>query len=245
MYSFGAGVLQAFRNDTANNTPINFGLVQEVTLDFSFNVKELYGQYQFPLAIARGTGKATGKAKAAALSGIAMASLFFGLALATGQTATAFGEAGSIPATPFQVTVANTATFIDDLGVLFALTGLPLKKVASAPTTGQYSVSGAGVYTFAAADTLLAVLISYTYAQAGTGQKMTISNQLLGTTPTFQCNFFTTFQGKPLTFRGFSATSSKLGLASKLEDFIMPDFEFNFNANAAGNIGELSWGEVS
>ena len=35
-------------------------------------------------------------------------------------------------------------------------------EVASGPTTGQYSVS-AGVYTFAAADTLLGVLISYTY----------------------------------------------------------------------------------
>ena len=31
-----------------------FPALQDVSLDFSFNLKELYGQYQFPLAIARG-----------------------------------------------------------------------------------------------------------------------------------------------------------------------------------------------
>ena len=34
---------------------------------------------------------------------------------------------------PYTVTVANAATFAADLGVVYAATGLPLTKVASAP----------------------------------------------------------------------------------------------------------------
>jgi hypothetical protein len=33
MYSFGSGVLIGTRSDIANATPLNFGLVQEVTID--------------------------------------------------------------------------------------------------------------------------------------------------------------------------------------------------------------------
>ena len=68
-----------------------------------------------------------------------------------------------IPATPYTIdglTVLGNL-WRSDLGVLDAITLLPLTKVASAPVTGEYSVSVAGTYTFAAADTGKAVLISY------------------------------------------------------------------------------------
>ena len=53
MYSFGSGVLIGTRTDIANATPVNFGLVQEVTIEEAASVKELYGQFQYPVAIAR------------------------------------------------------------------------------------------------------------------------------------------------------------------------------------------------
>jgi len=65
MYSFGSGVLLGTRTDIPNATPINFGLVQEVTIEESASVKELTGQFQYPLAIGRGAIKTTGKAKVA------------------------------------------------------------------------------------------------------------------------------------------------------------------------------------
>jgi hypothetical protein len=43
MYSFGSGVLLGTRTDIANATPLNFGLVQEVTIDESATIKELTG----------------------------------------------------------------------------------------------------------------------------------------------------------------------------------------------------------
>ena len=244
MYSFGSGVLIGTRTDIANATPLNFGLLQEVSFDENATLKELYGQQQRPLAIARGTIKTTAKAKVARISGLAMAHLFYGVTPIAGQVMTAFAEAGAIPATtPYTVTAANSATAVDDLGVINALTGLPFIKVASAPTAGQYSYA-AGVYTFAAADTGKAVLLNYTYTLTTGGQRFTVTNALLGTTPTFACQFYTTFQGQACNVKYTNCTSSKLGFSTKLEDFVMPEFDFSVFADAAGNVATWSFGDV-
>jgi hypothetical protein len=245
MFSFGSGVLIGTRTDIANATPINFGLVQEVQLDLQFTAKELYGQYQFPVAIARGQGKASGKAKMARVSGLAFNNLFFGASLIAGQLATAFGEAQSVPAsTPFTVSVTNAGQWQDDCGVVYAASGLPLAKVASAAAAGQYSVA-AGVYTFNSADAGASVLISYTYNVMGSGQQLTLANPLLGTTPTFQAQLYTSFQGKPVNVKLFNCVSAKLTFASKLEDFVIPELDFDIFANAAGNVLQWSFAEVS
>jgi hypothetical protein len=245
MYSFGSGVLLGTRSDIANATPVNFGLVQEVTIEESATVKEIYGQYQYPLVAARGTVKTTGKAKVARISGLAFANLFYGVTPSSGQLSTAFAEAGSVPASsPYTVTVVNSATFADDNGVVYASTGLPLTKVASAPASGQYSVAS-GVYTFSSADSGKAVLVTYTYGLASSGQKLTVTNPLLGTTPTFQALFYTTFQGQPVTLKLNNCVSNKLTLQTKLEDFTMPEFDFSCFADSAGNIMTWSFGEAS
>lgn len=243
-YSFGSGVLFGTRTDVANATPIRFGALQDVSIDFSFTLKELHGQYQFPLAVGRGSGKVTGKAKFAQLNGLTLNSLFFGQAQATGQTLTSLTEAASVPAsTPFTVTVANAATFAADLGVVYAATGQPFTKVASAPTQGQYSVSAAGVYTFASTDASAAILVSYTFTQTTSGNTATIVNQLLGSAPTFQANFYETFNGKQVNLQLNQCVAQKLTLATKLEDFTVPEFDFLAFADAAGNLGKISVAE--
>jgi hypothetical protein len=245
MYSFGSGVLIGTRTDVVNATPVNFGLLQEVTIEETASVKELYGQYQRPIAQARGTIKTTGKAKVARISGMAFANLFYGIAPVVGQLATAFSETGTIAATtPFVVTSANAATFVDDGGVVYASSGLPLTKVASAPTSGQYAVS-AGVYTFASTDAGKAVLLSYTYTLANAGEKIVVANQLLGTTPTFQALFYTSFQGQAVSLKMNACTSDKLSFQTKLEDFVVPEFDFSCFADAGGNVMTWSFGEAS
>ena len=245
MYSFGSGVLFGTRTDVAGATPVNFGLVQEVTIEETAGIKELYGQGQRPVAIARGTIKTTGKAKMARISGLALASLFYGVTPQAGQIATAFAEAAAVPAaTPFTVSAANAATFVADHGVIYAATGLPLTLVAAMPTAGQYSVA-AGAYTFAAADEGKAVLLNYAYTVTASGQKIVVTNQLLGTTPTFSARFFTTFQGNPISLFLNNCTSSKLGFGTKLEDFVMPELDFSVFADAGGNVMTWSFGEVS
>lgn len=245
MYSFGSGVLLGTRTDIPNATPVNFGLVQDVTIEETASIKELTGQFQRPVAIARGAIKTTGKAKVARISGMAFANLFYGIVPSAGQLATAFAETGSIAAaSPFTYAAANAATFVDDDGVLYATSGIPLTKVSSAPAAGQYSVVS-GVYTFNSADSGKAIIVNYTYTVASTGQKFTVTNQLLGTTPTFQALFYTTFQGQAVSLKLNNCTSSKLSFQTKLEDFTMPEFDFSCFADAAGNVMTWSFTEVS
>lgn len=241
-FAFGAGSLYGINIIAGVPTPVKFGTLQEVSIETSFNEKQLYGGYQFPVAIARGTGKVSGKAKFAQINGAIFNELFFGSTMTTGQVNTVTGEASTIPATPYTITVVNSATFGTDLGVLYSLTGLPLTKVASAPTTGQYSIT-AGVYTFAAADTLLGVSISYTYTVAASGKKMVVSNQLLGTTPFFSCYFSTVYNGKAVNFQLPLCTSAKLGFATKLEDFVVPELDFAAFADASGQVMTISTAE--
>lgn len=71
-------------------------------------------------------------------------------------------EAHNIPANPYQVTVTNAASFGIDQGVTYAVGGAALTLIASGtPAAGQYTVTSAGLYTFAAADTGKGVLINY------------------------------------------------------------------------------------
>ena len=65
---FGTGQLFAFNTQVgaigmAGSPPVQFGGLQDVELDFSFTNKELYGQSQFPIAVARGTCKGNRKSQ--------------------------------------------------------------------------------------------------------------------------------------------------------------------------------------
>lgn len=243
-YSFGSGVLWGSRTDITPATPIRFGTLQDVSVDFDFSLKELYGQFQFPVAVGRGTAKISGKAKVGSLNGLLINTLFFGQSQAPIQPLIAFQEAGTVAAsTPFIITVANSATWTTDLGVINAVTGLPLTHVASGPATGQYSVA-AGVYTFASADTGLAMVLSYEYQPvSGGGNLATITNQLLGSAPTFKATLYETFQGKQVVLNLNQCISSKLTIATKLDDFTMPEFDFMAFADAAGNVGTIGLAE--
>src|ERR1700674_2634501 len=97
--AFGPGILIATRTDIANATPINVGFVQDFTIDLTGETKELYGQSQFPLVVARGTIKATGKWKNAEISAYAWNSLFFGMpTINTGGFAWNVGEQHTVAA---------------------------------------------------------------------------------------------------------------------------------------------------
>ena len=96
---FGPGIIIVTRTDIANQTPVNIGYSQELSLDFTGETKPLFGQDQFPLVQARGTIKASGKIKAAMVSGLAWNSIFFGMtAFQTGGFTWNIGEAHAIPA---------------------------------------------------------------------------------------------------------------------------------------------------
>lgn len=252
MFMFGSGTLfgvqtqDAAGNATPNATPVEFGVLQDVSGDISFEKKELYGAYQFPVMVARGKGKMDFKAKSANINSLIIGDLLLGTGSTAGIKAVVSKFAASVPAaSSYTLTMSppSSGTFVTDLGVIDSATGLPLKKVASAPTAGQYSVSAAGVYTFASADASKAVLISYEYSATGTEKIIMINNQLMGTAPMFKAALALTLNGKKATLVLNACTSNKLSLPFKSDDFTIPEFDFSAMADASGCVGYIALSE--
>lgn len=232
-------------NAISTPTPTQFGILQECSVDFSFDIKELFGQYQFPVAIGRGKGKIGGKAKFAQLSGLMLNNLVFGQSFTNISISSFVDTTGTaIPATPFTITptVPNSGTWLVDMGVTYA-DGRSLQRVVSNPTTGQYSVA-AGVYTFAAADTGVVVKINFQYSTTSLiGKKITLSNNLMGYAPMFRADLYIPYQGKNFVLTLNNCTSSKISFPTKLDDFFVPEFDFSASADSSNNIGTLSLSE--
>ncbi|MBR8248693.1 hypothetical protein [Burkholderia cenocepacia] len=246
-YAFGAGSFWGVQTGNANPTPNRFGALQSADISFDATVKELFGSYQLPLAIGRGTMKVTGKAQAGQFQGRVLSDLFFGISKSVGQTLVADNEAGTVPGTgPYTVTVANSTGWVTDLGVKYTATGLPLTRVASAPAVGQYAVA-AGVYTFAAADTGLAVAISYTYTPTSNtvGETVTMTNQLLGTAPAFKSVVSQVFNSERVTLTLNQCVSTKYTFSTKLEDFNIPEFDFSAFVDSSNTLGTICLAEAS
>jgi hypothetical protein len=242
--SFGSGALWGERTDLIGSGigPRQFGVLQDIQIDFDWTDKELYGQLQFPVAIARGQGKISGKAKFAQILGLLYSDIFFGVTAATGQFAVSELEAAIVPAvTSYSVPVANASSYNDDLGVVYAANGKRFNRVTTPSATGQYSVNFAtGIYTFAAADANTAILISYTYNTTTSGNKLTLTNQLMGTTPTFKATFYTIYSGAATALRLNACTANKLSMPTKIDDWTISELDFMAFADASGSIGYLS-----
>jgi hypothetical protein len=252
---FGPGVAILTRTDGGDATPFNIGFINELSIDWAFDTKQLKGQYQFPLMVARGTAKTSGKIKAATLSGRALNTLLFG---GTWTTGTQYGLTQSvsvaIPATPFTITAStadaattiklpNTGTFSSDCGVVNAATGEPLALVTGTPSAGQYAHT-AGAYLFSTADNVsgISVKISYVYTwtSGSAGQYQIITNQLIGTTPTFHLDYSTILYGAEYLLQLYACVGGKSAMAHKLEDFMMPEYDFEFYADTSQHIGLVS-----
>lgn len=246
---FGSGAIyatplvDAAGNAITNPTPVKFLACQDISVDVSFDIKQLHGGNQMPLAIARGKGKIAVKAKYGQVNGAHFNNAFFGQTMSTGRSQYVQDITGAvIPATPFTITptVPAGGTWAADMGVRNSA-GVPLTRVAAAPATGQYSVA-AGVYTFAAADTGLTVFIDYRYTVT-TGVKIALSNQLLGSTPTSSLDIVIPYAGKQLTFQFPQAVAGKMALATKLDDYAIPEIDFDVFADVNGNVGTVGVSE--
>jgi len=240
---FGVGVLIATtRTDAAGNLlavpiPYRLGIMQDVSTDFSFEGKTLYGANQLPVDRGRGKAKLAFTAKTADINVAALAALHFGVAPSVGVKQAVLDFAAPIPATPFQIVITPPAsgTFLADLGVMDT-NGNNFTRVASAPVTGQYTVA-AGTYTFAAADTGKAMLISYEYSAATGGIVVPMTNQLMGYSPSFSAILFNDSKGSKLTVKLTNCQSDKLSVPFKNEDFVVADFGWEALDDGTGSAG--------
>jgi hypothetical protein len=245
-FAFGSGVgwatplTDSSGNTIATPTPVRIGIVQEIAIDLTWTNKPLFGTYQYPVAVGRGTAKSTGTIKWAQINSASWNALVIGqpASVTTGTQTQDYRDVigAAIPGTPYQITPTppSSGTWIADLGVCDS-NGIQYVKVASSPATGQYSVA-AGVYTFAAADTTKTVYIDYTYTYTNTNaHTLTATNPLLGYVPIFQLDVDIPYASKNAKFTLYQCVGDKLAIATKLEDWMITETTFGFFANAAGN----------
>ena len=243
--NFGTGVLTAIRNDQTYPTPIQLGIVQDMDFEFDFTVKELMGQYQLAVDVARGAQKLTGKFKFGRVySGIY--DLFFGQGITASSGEQMYvNEAHTVSGTTQQVT--NHSSGITDLGVFYGVgtanAGNQLTRVGpGTETTGNYSVNqSTGTYTFAVADEV-ALLFNYVNAVTNLNE-LVLANQLMGAGPTFGLYMRGLYKGNYANFVLNMATTSKLSNPFKNQDYLITDLDVEIFADANNNIGNLSFSQ--
>jgi hypothetical protein len=250
-FVFGSGTVIAKRTDVANQKPALIGTLQDVEVDFDRKIESLLGQYRVAVAFGGGELKIGGKAKFAQFQATHLNNLLLGdtLTAASGINMTT-GESITVPAPsgPYTVTVANGATFVEDLGVFYADGTGQLTPSGSASAAGIYipGAAAVGTYTFNASDASKGLIAYYGYTVT-TENKIAIGNALMGAVPTFELYIreaFTYF-GTPKTFtmKLNACVSSKLSLPFSNEKFAIPEFDFQAGADASNNVGTISMTE--
>lgn len=242
-YNFGAGSAFARRTDTATavTKPSFLGVLQELTLNVDQTLKELQGQYKLPVDIAPAQMKITGTAKFARVQADTIYNTILGQEV-TEATGSGFDMAIAEAHTPTTtaLTVTNAgASFVEDMGVFYHLTGIQLTPVTGAPGTGSYA-SGSGTYAIAAGDASVALDVYYTFAVSSLTQ-LTMANVLMGEGPQFELLFANTYsvQGTPKKFniKLNQCRASKVNFPFKNVDYTIMDLEFQAFGDSAGNWG--------
>jgi hypothetical protein len=238
---FAAGVLIGQRTDITVTTPRRFGILQDVTLDITADLKELYGQKRYAIALAPGKTKVELKAKFAGIRGNLFNDLFFGETATASQTQYVDNELATVPgSSTYTVAASNHAAFLNDEGVFYQNTGLPLSVVSVLSAAGQYEISNTGTYTFDSLDASAGVGLSYTYSTAG-GVQISIANLAMGTGPIFKVMLSESFDGRQGNWIFNSCQCSKLSLPTKQDDFEIYELDFMVSADGSGNIGTANF----
>lgn len=263
MYIFGSGYMYGIPTADAtgtavtNPTPQRFGVLQDVSVDFAFENKMLHGQNQFPVAVGRGKGKVGIKAKHGVINGALFNSMFFGQTMSNDVVSAKNQTVGkAIPATPFTLTASAasesavlflmpgvTPVFSRDLGVI-GPTGLAWTRVAAAPGVSQYTVSAGGAYVFNTADAGLLVYISYEYTSTlAAAKQFSVINQAMGYAPQFMLVLNNQYSGGYMHMRFPACISAKLSMASKNDDFAIPEIDIDAFADSGGNVALIGFSE--
>lgn len=262
---FGAGVLYAIPTYTAAGvaiaanvqSPVQFGIVQGVTIDDESEIKELYGDKQYPVDIGRGKSKISIKCKQAQFSAVLFNNIYFGQTLSAGYNAIYTDTVGTVvPGTAGATSIAinpvdptgGTSIFVQDLGVQDG-NGVPYTRVASAPTGGQYTLTATAggstaTYTFGDQAAGSTVFINYQYSNStnpSTGKVMSVYNLPMGQVPVFTAQFYNSRNGQSVWRRFPQCVATKLSMDFKNDDFAIPDFEIACFADANNIVQQYSF----
>ena len=140
-FGFGAGTLITWRTDVSPSTPVEIGAFQDLSVDVSGAIKEGYGGYRWPIALAGGKGKIDCKAKSLLINSHVWSDLFFGNAavVSTGQLKQAYKEPQAVPTTGLTsspaLAIGGTTTAVASGAFGYNISGTPYTKTAVAAGT--------------------------------------------------------------------------------------------------------------
>ena len=228
-YNFGIGYLAGIPSGT-NPTPIQFGLIKDISLDFKTKLVQERGQWRYAVAVGAGETDITGKIGSVSLFGASIGQVL-GVTPSAGATIGIPGETATIPGTPFQVTTTNPVghgTPIVDHGVLDNTTGLWMTRGATSTGTGVYAmVEATGVYTFNTADATHNVQIAYGYTIATGAKTVGVTNLVQNLASGIQLVCYGPTQaGGTMGFKLYNAFLPDLGFAMKPGDFTAQNVSF-------------------
>jgi hypothetical protein len=228
-----------------NPTTILLGgnALQEFDINDTLSSAELYGNLKYPLEVIQTKGKLEIGAKIGSINLNAMNSIQRNQTVTSGLDAIYWDTtAGTvIPTTPYTITITppSSGVFAESLSVINATTLRPMSRVASSPTTGQYSVNeSTGVYTFASADAGQYVKISYRYTATSTvAQTCTVLNTPIGLTTYFQLYLLQTSATGGIWTRKYpKAMCSDFKRTSKQDGYAISDLKFMAMDDGSGKL---------
>ena len=241
---FGAGGVFTSPQTTSGNPPANptalqVGVVQNAKLTFGADIKSLFGNLQFPVDSAIGKRSIKGSIEFASISNALLSQDFFADPVTAGTVDTTFspGEQHTVPTTPYEVTVANGGTFLQDFGVTYAATGIALENVGAGSLTavGQYKVNlSTGVYTFYSGDAAAVVFINYQWTVSDSGTTLVAESHPMGWGPIVGLFLAFTYEGGGIGFWLPNTRLGKIDLATKIDDYTMFTSDFESFAGSAG-----------
>ena len=91
------------------------------------------------------------------------------------------------------------------------------------------------------------MLISYVYTVATSGESLVVASTLIGPSVNFSANLFASdpTTGKQFSMLLYNCVADKLAMGTKLEDFMIPELDFQCYANAAGQVCQINFGDAA
>ena len=238
MLTFGTGSLFGIDSTGASH---EFGAVADVGVGFSWDTKEMYGQFQSPVAIGRGKQKVQMKATHGQFYAAGF-NLLFGGALASNARKVVKRDTLEVVDTNATAT-ATDGTITQDLGVYDVSNpqiAVVLNPVLVAPAAGAAVPAGSyyldiasGEYTVPAGTK--SIYVSYEMSVAS-GKTITLGNPLMGTAPIFGIYLGNESNGSGVEFKFNCCVGNKLDFGFKNDDFLIPNFEFSAFADATNTL---------
>lgn len=225
-------------NLASNPTPFRVGILQDQSVSLKGENVKLFGQNRLPDVIGQGQLDLSLKVTFASLQGIPLSQAFLTGTVTAGVKQSIDNEPHTVPAaTPFTVTVTNSANFLVDYGVIYQSTGRNLERVSGTPTQGEYAVSQ-GVYTFAAADAGALIEICYTFTLSATGSTFGYQNQKIGTGPSCQIVVYEPYTNALRGWLFNNCFCKSIDHPTKQKGFVIQTAEFDVADNPGGNAFE-------